>query len=187
MGTGGLEERRLVHAELADPADPAGSSTSGVPCSTTAFMTVHQHTPSSSATLGHRAGQLTDLPARLRSGPPGQHDLGVELLGALGPRLRRAATRGTATGASPTPAERVDRSTADRGPPPAPGPATRHACHSPTTHHHGSRLHRDTSSSPVSTTSSTRNLESQQRLGEADTVIHAGASSSLLPSAARRR
>jgi hypothetical protein len=28
-----------------------GSSTSGVPCSTTAFMTVHQHTPSSSATL----------------------------------------------------------------------------------------------------------------------------------------
>ncbi len=47
----------------------SGSSTSGAPCSTTAFMTVHQHTPNSSATLETgRASSPTwrhaSLPAR---------------------------------------------------------------------------------------------------------------------------
>jgi hypothetical protein len=39
----------------------SGSSTSGVPCSITAFITVHQHTPSSaSRDRRHRAGVGTD-------------------------------------------------------------------------------------------------------------------------------
>ena len=44
------QERSLVDAEGPDLLDPTGSSTRGVPCRTTASITVHQHTPSSRAT-----------------------------------------------------------------------------------------------------------------------------------------
>ncbi len=130
----GGQERGLVDAELAHPPMRSGSSTSGVPCSITAFMIVHQHTPSSSATLRHRAGVLTDLAARLRPGPAGQHRLGVDVLGVLRPRLRLTAARGSATAACATPAAPAARSRPDPGRRPASDPAPRPAprsCRSP--------------------------------------------------------
>ena len=45
----GPQPRRLIVTELRDGPDPVGASTSGELCSMTAAITVHQHTPSSSA------------------------------------------------------------------------------------------------------------------------------------------
>jgi hypothetical protein len=59
-------------------------------------MTVHQHTPNSSATFDNRPGELTHLPARLGARSPGQHDLRVEVLGALRPGLAFTQRRPTA-------------------------------------------------------------------------------------------
>ena len=70
------EERGLVDAEGPDPLERFGSSTSGVPCSTTASITVHQQTPSSRATTATgRASSPTwrvaSAPARSVSTAPG--------------------------------------------------------------------------------------------------------------------
>ena len=165
-----------------------GSSTSGVPCSITG---VHDRPPAHPELLGHlrhRAGQLTDLAARLGPGPAGQHHLGVELLGASrstscashnGSRHRHRRLRHTSRAGRPKHGQ-----IPDRDPHPIlglrPSPAPRAADHL------GVVSIVTTSSTAVS-----RHLEhpeagqSQQRLGQTVTVAHAGVSSSSLPSDSR--
>ncbi len=47
----GDQERGLVDAELGHRTDAVGVVDQRGPCSTTAFITLHQHTPSSAATV----------------------------------------------------------------------------------------------------------------------------------------
>lgn len=89
-GSGGLEAG-LVDAQLIDFADPVGPSTSGVPCSTTAFMSVHQHTPNSRATCA--TGRACSPTCRHTSAPARRVNMAVVSSAStcsFGPRLPSA-------------------------------------------------------------------------------------------------
>jgi len=175
-----LEKRRLVGTEMADLPDAGGSSTSGVPCSTTAFMTVHQHTPNSSAS---RATERASSPTcRHTSAPP----------------------RRVSTAWAPKSGESRSRSSPHTAVPPPPlvpdqpgGPIeARHVTHvhrrpvlglssHPATRpaHHGGRLdlddHLDRASSHAQ---HLEPVQAQHLPGHRGAVAHAVVSSSLLPS-----
>jgi hypothetical protein len=92
MGSGGRQVGGLVDAQLAHRADALG-----VVHERRAVLDdgVHDRPPTDaqlSRHLGHGAGLLTHLPTRLGPGPAGEHRLGVDVEGALGPGLGLAVS-----------------------------------------------------------------------------------------------
>src|SRR5678816_2362939 len=90
----GAQERGLVDTEVTDLTDAVG-----VIDQRGAVLNhrVHHGPPAHPHLLGHaryRPGVLTDLTARLGPGPTGEHHLRVDVVGVLGPRLRRAVPVG---------------------------------------------------------------------------------------------
>ena len=159
-----------------------GSSTSGVPWRTTASMTVHQHTPSSRATTATGQGELAHLAGGFSSGSQREHGPRSDVFGALGPRLcPHSPHRHSATAASSTPAVPDVRSRAGPGCRPAPGPWPPHAHRRSDTRRCqlSSRRSRSPRAGVSSTASTAESVESQQRLGQAGSVLHCQRSSSL--------
>jgi hypothetical protein len=177
-----LEERGLVDAELAHPAHPAG-----VIDQRGAVLDdgVHDRPPAHPELLGHRGhrtGELADLAARLRAGTAGQHHLRVQMRRRLGPgpafTQRFAAPPPPLAPHQPrgaTEARQIAHRDLDAIMGLCPGAAVV-AAHErgrgldPDHHLVGGLGHREHPEPG----------ESQQRLGQSGTVVHAGASSSLV-------
>lgn len=174
---GRLQKRRLIDTEVADPADALRVVDERGPVLDDG---VHHRPPAHPELLGHlrhRPGELADLAARLSAGASGEHDLGVEMLDAFGPRL--AITARFAAPPPPLDPPQPRRSTearqiADIDRDPVLGFGARTTALAPD--HGGRRLDRhDHLDIGLADLEHPEPGQSQQRLGEAVTFVHAGA------------